>query len=733
MATNEIRVPNNIGKAVFHNIDGFYTWYLENGLEWAKEYWSKHFYQLQSVEKYVAQAFNTLFGLTGFGGFMSREAHAQAIERLCEEKFSYLRKFHTYISSNDLKWDVKYISEDPSYILISYGTDERNRFIIPDYTSWISYTPFADYSALPLSALRQLTSTESGSISGAGSLIPGNALANASTVSLNKDIDQRKAELESVSQEMQDVEDAKTGELAELKRKMEELEAELNRKKEALLAELQVKQAALAEQKEKLERELFMLESEIYSIRCLLGETVDFLRVRKGENADLHEPIILYQKMKFLDEDLGKFSIMFNETLKDSLEEALAVNDRLLDFFLPNNKCIALMRNSHTGKYFTRHEKYENMLDWYETLHGKQLAILIRNGENVYIGWTEEEKINIRGEDFFLTPKTTVEPMPEPRKFESEKDFQKRLEEEQKRNMLDALSRYFLFSILDGVSSGSNALMPLPKFDTPEERQKHIIYSMADNWLADNRFGNFTDIIKRCNERMVKGDYLLTVQGLRPEKPYGNNPWAHLYHNDRGIGEKNRTHDVSARDCAIYPLNLVTEDKPVERIRYKSSDGAHIFTTDADHADRLDPACEIIEHYTHIEKHYYISLVKEWSYHDARANFEIYPDEVINLTYMNSVWLGYILTTKNVMGWRIGGQDVNYTYALKYIGKALDHIRGREDMERCRIDAAAGDNSITKDPDWPLHLSEWKMQNNVRLITEYQAKRFVKYMQAKMD
>ena len=89
-------------------------------------------------------------------------------------------------------------------------------------------------------------------------------------------------------------------------------------------------------------------------------------------------------------EDLGKFAIMWpQEEIGTSIEKALAKSDLLLDAFAPAAKCISLIRYSETGKVIAAHEKLNNCLATYELLHGNQVAILIRNGENLYIGWTD--------------------------------------------------------------------------------------------------------------------------------------------------------------------------------------------------------------------------------------------------------------------------------------------------------------------------------------------------------
>lgn len=65
-----------------------------------------------------------------------------------------------------------------------------------------------------------------------------------------------------------------------------------------------------------------------------------------------------------------------------------------------------------------------------------------------------------------------------------------------------------------------------------------------------------------------------------------------------------------------------------------------------------------------------------------------------------------------------------YAYAIRYLNKALEYIRNRESEEKSLIDAI--DPTICQDSEWPLKLSEWKMEKGVRAITAYQAKRFVK-------
>ena len=67
---------------------------------------------------------------------------------------------------------------------------------------------------------------------------------------------------------------------------------------------------------------------------------------------------------------------------------------------------------------------------------------------------------------------------------------------------------------------------------------------------------------------------------------------------------------------------------------------------------------------------------------------------------------------------------MDYAYAIRYLKTAMDYIRKREAQEEALIDAV--DPEICKDPDWPLKLSQWKLDKQVRAVTPYQAKRFAK-------
>ena len=228
-----------------------------------------------------------------------------------------------------------------------------------------------------------------------------------------------------------------------------------------------------------------------------------------------------------------------------------------------------------------------------------------------------------------------------------------------------------------------------------------------------------------------RGDMLLTTQRLVAERYYSRTSGyaARTWENVRGRGDRNRTHDVEAADCTLYPANLVEYDKPVPMVRYRVNNGAEEIASkkyfEREYGSQTD--AEILEEYEMKERHVFISLEKKdnWlSENLARANFELYNDEFINLTYMNSVWLEWVINNKTLGNWRVGGVNADYAFAIRYLKTAMDFIRQREVEEKAAIDAI--DTNVCKDPNWPLKLTEWKLEHGVRTITLFQAKRFVR-------
>ena len=87
---------------------------------------------------------------------------------------------------------------------------------------------------------------------------------------------------------------------------------------------------------------------------------------------------------------------------------------------------------------------------------------------------------------------------------------------------------------------------------------------MADGWLEDNRYGTFADIVERTDAPLMKGDMILTTLKIERDDAGLGNIWNNgrstrydAWNNDRGRGERNRTHDAHIPDRRVVPVNLV--------------------------------------------------------------------------------------------------------------------------------------------------------------------------------
>ena len=566
------------------------------------------------------------------------------------------------------------------------------------------------------------------------------------------------AGISSVEEEIEDVKQAKTKELAALQADIDKLVSQMEAKKKALLDVLNEKKAEMEEQMEQMNNMLFRLESEIYAIRCYTGENVTVSKLRAGSPANPDTPVVFYQKIRYMDEELGKIAGIKNIDFSDAkhFEQVLKENDTVVDNFLPAKRGVTLIRVSKTNCGYTRKSDTYGLLEAYEKWHGNKIAILIRDGENLYLSWTDDDKIYF-SEDAFLKPGEKVEEGAGDfgkREYESEREYQKRIKNMQKKELNEALGRYYVFSLLQGMLDRGLILLPEK---TNIANSEYFIFSHADGWLETEKYGTFEQMIRRCNASVKTGDMILMTSYLRAYNQYSrydNGAW----HNDRGRGEKNRTHDVSASDNTVYPINLIEhradyryktvfleeqpktvtyipgvgfkdnepDPKTKEEIAHSCSDREYedLFNRDFTYAGWYRTDAEKIEGSDSYD--YFISLKKTYSYSEqARANFQVYKEEFINLTFMNSVWLKYVLTNNKTGHVKIGGQIVDFAYLIPYINSALEHCRKREQITETQI-YELGYADILQDEEWPAKMSEWMLENDIHNFSKFRTKQFCK-------
>lgn len=602
----------------------------------------------------------------------------------------------------------------------------NREFFLVEHEDYLrDYMPVKDYSGMSVGEIRALSSGTNVSTP-----VPATVPDGLSANLIHENVNAAKQQLTDLESQLKDARENRSAELAALKEEAERAMKALEEKKQALMDTLNAKKKELQQQVEVMNDQIFLLESQIYAIRCYAGEVVNFAQLRKGRNAADTEPIVLHQKLRYLDEEMGRLTSIYEMDTSELnyFEDFLSASPVALNVFAPNERCVTLVRLSRTGRRFKMSEKYANMLEEYRLYHGNTVGIVIRNGENVYIGWTDAEQVHVT-DDFIMEV--------DPKAFHVNNDFIGQETESERETRLiqertnarqiasELVSRIFIFNILQGIVDNSD-LLPLPEGITISKESEYVKFSMADKWLSDNRFGSFADIVKRCNEpELHKGDTVLTVQFLRPQ--YENRNIYRQWQNDRGRGEKNRTWDCSVSDCHVYPVNLVEYDEPRQRTYYRYKGIRCVTNGDG---SSLSEDSEITETKWESNPHFFVSVKKaESNSGTARANFEIYPDEVINLTYMNSIWLEYAINNRNLGGWVVGGQPVDYAYGIRYLNIALEYVRRREAEDALLLNEA-DPSFISTHPDWPVQLSEWKLTTGIRRLTTRSTKQFLKSLAA---
>lgn len=660
------------------------------------------------------------------------------VERFIED----FKKCFDYISEFNQKFNILYKGQNitkEQYYLLSFG---QYMFLIFD-SPYISTEFLKDYSNQTIAQIRGQISD-----SNMTSLVPSDA-CNMSLSNVSENITDKQSALDKLKQEMSDVKSAKTKELAVLQAEIDAKVAQLEEQKRNLMSVLEKKQAELQSQMKQLENQLFVLESEIYAIRCFLGEVINFTKIKSGVGESADKPIILFQKMRYLDEEMGKLCSIYDFDGDDLklFEKFIATNEECLETFCPANKCISLVRCTKSGYHHAVSGEIANMLCAYEAYHGKTIGILIRDGENLYIGWTDEEKVNIKEDMFFAPGMKTYS-------AEESDDVAN-----QSSNKLEIVSRYFVFSILQGILENSDIIKLDGKhsFVHPDNM---IIYSTADNWIVDNKYGSFADLLDKYSKEEVNkiGDEIIVIQGLRPDR--SRDTWFNSK-NDRGIGYGDRTHDVSTSDGEIHKINHIlsyphyyiyylennSKNPPMyvspggKSYHYKREIYNNIPLTEEDiKAIQEKDNITVLEHGYDYNYEYFISLFKDLAWDKTeedykvlpKANFQIYHREYVNMTFFNSVWITYIIQNKNIgkLGWSNKGPDVDYAYVIKYLNIMRKHLLKREEEEAVLINEyMSNDLDVRNIKDWQVMLSEWKFNNNVHNIGKRAAKQFAKYIE----
>lgn len=672
---------------------------------------------------------------------------------LSKDFTSYINDRYEYCKMFNQSIKLKYVSD--VFYIISITT---LNLVVPVSFNCITYKLLNDYSSMGTSELKAI---KGDSIINEQSLIKSDVSKNDLKLTENK-LDDEKTKLH---QNIKDIEDCKVDELAKLQEEINQKQAELQRRQQSMLDELERTKSKFAEIKQQLEHQMFMLDTEIYAIRCYTGEVVNFVQLRKGKSCAETEPLVMLQKLRYLDEEMSKIVSFYNIDFGNEkyFEKLIANRDDVFNCFCPANKCVGLVRLKHDNVGYFQNEEYGNILQEYEIDHANEIGILIRNGENLWVCWTDDDKIDIKDDMFYVPGVSTY--------TEDEADYHK--DEQSSKN--EIASRYFIFSILLSAMSKIDDREPI--FTIPEgyniySPNDYVIYSTSDGWIEDNRFGTLSDIIDRVNANVKVGDNIITVQHIWPEKynKWGNGAWENV----RGRGDRNITRDASISDKTIYKINCIdyvdsvlsyavgTTHKETrynittnEDIDIDVADDFRLYFTNNDTKETMMQKVKDIcirRNYEfdeskvefNLKPSYYVSVVKQYSdsqyvysggrytprKREARVNFQLDKDEYINVELLNSEWIKYIICTKKIGSQYIGGKKINFNYLIPYLNKMLAFVKDREAKEAKDLSQYI---DLSKYQNWVVDLSEWKIETNHHILTPRYVQQFAKHLKSKYE
>lgn len=344
-----------------------------------------------------------------------------------------------------------------------------------------------------------------------------NALIPLSSSLAVKSMHEITTEKQQIHEELLRVDACESEELIPLKKEFDKRMAELEAYRDQIYQLQMAKERELLAKVAELNKEMFLLETQIYTIRCYLGEAVSMKKIRSGKAAAIEEPVVLYQKMRYLDEELGRLKGRdFDFTDEKLFEDLLKKHEDVLDLFCPSEKSINMIRISKSGQIV---DEENGMLKNYELYHGKRPAILVRNGSNVWIGWCDENKIRL-SDNMFISQSTNEETSKE-----------------------EAASRLFIFSVLNGLQQFSD-ILALPEKVDFAKGSKYIIYSSADTLIEDNTYLPFLDLVRKANKTTKEQDVILVIRNITDGR---YSVWGGFVY-DRGTGNTSRTDDAIVRN-----------------------------------------------------------------------------------------------------------------------------------------------------------------------------------------
>lgn len=267
------------------------------------------------------------------------------------------------------------------------------------------------------------------------------------------------------------------------------LKAQMEAQIKALYEKQNLKLATLQEQIAKYKHDLFIMRTDLTAYEYRQGLGVNTTSLKQGQGAPKEQPLTIYQKLIFLDEDLPRLTALY-DTSSPSLEEALKTSDALLEHFCPSNKAIVFLKQRHSqGTY----ELNNTVMRFIQNTMPNHIGMLIRNGDNVWLTWLDDTSIHLNEDSFGSKA--------------SQEDL-----------TVDLLkSRHYLNNILLGfLERGDYLQLDHPVTNLFED--KSILFATADNQLVDTTYLTLSELLNSVNHYNSPGDPIYLFNTIRDSR-----------------------------------------------------------------------------------------------------------------------------------------------------------------------------------------------------------------------
>ena len=325
-------------------------------------------------------------------------------------------------------------------------------------------------------------------------------------ISVTSDLNKMETEIEAVNDFTHEALASKLEEVNILKAQMEAKISELHEQQALMLQKMEAK---LAEYK----HQLLIMKTDITAFEYRHGLTVNFTPIHKGEKAPVEQPIIVHQKIIFLDEDLPRLQ-EFYDIDSNSLEVAIKNSDALLEHICPTNKGITFLKNRHSSKkYHLNNTVMKFILD----TTPNSVGMVVRNGENVWLTWFDENDIEL-SEDSFASKAT-----------------------DEYTSLSLVKSRYYISNVILGLIERGE-LLQLNHSVTDLFNDTGIIFSNADSQIADSTYIELGELVDKLNKYTRPDDPIYVLNTIRDKASYSY--YGSSGETERGRGDNSLTDGV---------------------------------------------------------------------------------------------------------------------------------------------------------------------------------------------